>query len=193
MGGFLESPTDKMETTLALQIHEIMRGINFNCHEVICKRNKTAVCIGFALNPVMSLFNHSCDPNFGRVWLRGGQRVLGFATRPIKAGDQIFDSYSGVFAKTTKEERSPIHNRYNFECGCEACAADWPLYRELPSTVPKELKPMLKKEARNQTDFQATKAVVTKAYQVLKRPHAKLVELEEKLHAMLWGELQHYQ
>jgi hypothetical protein len=41
--------------------------------------------------------------------------VLAFATRPIKAGDEICDCYSGVFGIADKEERSAVHARYHFQ------------------------------------------------------------------------------
>ena len=41
--------------------------------------------------------------------------VLAFATRRIKCGDEICDSYSGVFATTTMDDREVVHRRYHFE------------------------------------------------------------------------------
>lgn len=189
-GGFHLAEGDD-EQELTLRVHEIMRGINFNCHEVIGKQADTGkmICIGFALNPRLSLFNHSCDPNYGRVWLKGGQRALAFATRPIKAGEQIFDSYSGIFAKCPKDERSPINERYNFLCGCQACLEDWPLFSQLEGSIAdKELKAALRREAKNKNNLEATQSTVKKAFCKLKQPHKTLVELEEKLHSVLWEE-----
>ena len=41
--------------------------------------------------------------------------VLAFATRSIKRGDEICDSYSGVFSTTSKDDREVVHRRYHFE------------------------------------------------------------------------------
>ena len=49
--------------------------------------------------------NHSCDPNYGRVWIEGSHQVVAFATRPIAEGEEICDAYSGVFSYSEVSER----------------------------------------------------------------------------------------
>ena len=50
--------------------------------------------------------NHSCDPNYGRVWIDGTKQVVAFATRPIAKGEEISDAYSGIFSYADANERS---------------------------------------------------------------------------------------
>ena len=50
--------------------------------------------------------NHSCDPNYGRVWIDGTEQVVAFATRPIAKGEEICDAYSGIFGYADATERA---------------------------------------------------------------------------------------
>ena len=61
--------------------------------------------IGVCLNPTLALINHSCDPNYGRVWIQGTKHVLAICTRPVFPGEQICDSYSGIFGVSNIESR----------------------------------------------------------------------------------------
>ena len=61
--------------------------------------------IGVCLNPTLALINHSCDPNYGRVWVKGTKQVVALCTRTILPGEQICDSYSGVFGVANIESR----------------------------------------------------------------------------------------
>jgi hypothetical protein len=47
--------------------------------------------IGKAVFPFASLFNHSCAPNVSRINV--GLKMFFLVKRPIKAGEQLFDSY----------------------------------------------------------------------------------------------------
>lgn len=106
------------------------------------------------MNPLLSLINHSCDSNYGRVWVHdrsssGGSSALlvrAYATRPIAAGEEVTDCYSATFSAASKERRAPVHKRlaltimgqaicqaqnffrarYLFCCQCPACRHDWP-------------------------------------------------------------------
>lgn len=106
---------DPIRLRVAEWVHHFMRIAQFNSHEVTdrCgggggRTRRVGVCI----NPTLALVNHSCDPNYGRVWVSwaGGSTakprgVLAFATRTIEAGEEICDSYSGVFGSTDLQER----------------------------------------------------------------------------------------
>ena len=61
--------------------------------------------IGVCVNPSLALINHSCDPNYGRVWIQGGKKVLAMCTRTVFPGEQVCDSYSGVFAVSSIDSR----------------------------------------------------------------------------------------
>ena len=52
-----------------------------------------------------SLINHFCNPNYGRVWIQGTNKVLAICTRVVSAGEEICDSYSGVFGVSNIDAR----------------------------------------------------------------------------------------
>ncbi len=59
--------------------------------------------LGGAVFPALANMNHSCDPNV--VLLNWGKRNVAFANRPIKAGEEIFDTYGPVYYHVDREER----------------------------------------------------------------------------------------
>ena len=59
--------------------------------------------LGGAIYPTIANVNHSCDPNVSLVnW---GNLALLVANQPIRAGEQIFDTYGAICYHMTKEER----------------------------------------------------------------------------------------
>ncbi|XP_072945054.1 SET and MYND domain-containing protein 4 [Epargyreus clarus] len=82
-----------------------------------------------------SLLNHSCAPNVVRFTMLGSGRMKLFALRPIKKGMQIFDNYGSHHALQDRSSRqASLKFQYKFNCLCEACVNDWPMYlRMLPS------------------------------------------------------------
>ncbi len=56
--------------------------------------------VGRSTNPTLALFNHSCDPNYRRVGF--GRRTAGFATRDIRKGEEVVDTYCAVFTSAEK-------------------------------------------------------------------------------------------
>lgn len=92
--------------------------------------------IGSAAYALLSLINHSCDPNVVRHSYCGSDVVL-TAIQFIKKGDQIFDNYGFHHATHNREERhSHLKSQYHFTCQCIACAENWPLYVNLPDKNP---------------------------------------------------------
>ena len=59
-------------------------------------------------------------------------QTLGFATKLIKAGEEITDTYCPTFAAIPKAERAQSLAKYNFVCNCTPCAEDWPTLEQLP-------------------------------------------------------------
>lgn len=215
-GGYFGTETnsefDRPHVNVALWLHRFMRISKFNSHEVTevseegpslsspkARRRRIGTCI----NPNLALINHSCDPNYGRVWCHSG--VLAFATRPIKKGQEICDSYSGVFSQSILEERSLVHSRYHFRCQCVACKEDWPLMANLEQRIKglpvqaykdrsglKRLLEAYKKskdkqvKADDDEGLEVCVKVVEMAYSVLRPPHAVLYQLEDQIHDYLW-------
>ncbi|VEN36587.1 unnamed protein product [Callosobruchus maculatus] len=87
--------------------------------------------IGAGAYSFLSMFNHSCSPNVVRHCY-GTVNVLR-AIRTIQAGEQLFDNYGYHHAVEPRESRrSSLRKQYFFDCSCEACEQDWPLYPDLP-------------------------------------------------------------
>ena len=74
------------ELFFAAVLQRFMRVTFYNSHEMsrADSRNLEVTRIGRATNPSLALVNHSCYPNYRRLYV--GNRTLGFATRPIPKG-----------------------------------------------------------------------------------------------------------
>uniref|UniRef100_A0A182MXG5 MYND-type domain-containing protein n=1 Tax=Anopheles dirus TaxID=7168 RepID=A0A182MXG5_9DIPT len=76
--------------------------------------------------PLISMLNHSCDPNVTTIALRDGRCAV-VAIRPLAAGDQLFESYGVIHTTMYRDERKYLLTRmFKFRCRCEACLRDYP-------------------------------------------------------------------
>ncbi|QQP48814.1 Uncharacterized protein FKW44_009244 [Caligus rogercresseyi] len=188
-----------VERQLGKHLRNFIRIASFNSHEVTevtLRRNGTednvgARRVGTAINPLLALINHSCDPNHGRVWNPASGRIRAFATRSIPKGTEIHDGYSATFSNRGKKERSFVHERYNFTCNCPPCQQDWPLLPQLekeikvkPQSTVKKLTSLYKK-IETQPSIDNCSAFMKLAGQTLEPPHALLVVVEDKLQRCL--------
>ena len=86
--------------------------------------------IGAAAMPVLSLINHSCDPNVVRHCY--GDVLVVSVIRPIRQGEEILDNYGYHYATLSMDERrSKLRQQYFFDCACSACTHQWPLYHDI--------------------------------------------------------------
>lgn len=96
---------------------------------------KDEQCFASAAYAFGSLLNHSCAPNIVRIYKN--TKLLIFILRPIKANDILYDNYGYHYATHPKRIRQQnLELQYRFQCKCEACENNYPLYNELPQ--PKE-------------------------------------------------------
>ncbi|KAH0557872.1 hypothetical protein KQX54_012505 [Cotesia glomerata] len=105
--------------------------------------NKLLKCGGL-LNPLESLYNHSCDPNMSYFV------CLDMATfitlQPIKKGEQLFISYGQEFHDmTTSKRREELQNERSYWCDCHACINNWNPEHVFPSALNKLPKKVAKK------------------------------------------------
>ncbi|RNF01934.1 putative SET and MYND domain-containing protein 3 [Trypanosoma rangeli] len=77
-------------------------------------------CIGVALYPEASYFNHSCSPNVCRVTCRGRLAAF-YALRGIQKGEPLTICYVDVQETSTAERRRLLLSSYRFFCECERC------------------------------------------------------------------------
>nr|KAG5699183.1 hypothetical protein BaRGS_012704 [Batillaria attramentaria] len=87
--------------------------------------------IGSAIYPVLSLINHSCDPSVVRHSYADVCVVR--AIRSIPAGEEIYDNYGALHPVMDYAARQKhLKKQYFFDCACEACVKNWPLYIDIP-------------------------------------------------------------
>lgn len=90
--------------------------------------------VGGALYSTLCLINHSCDPNVFLYLFDERTRVIA-AVKPIKKGDQIFVTYGPMFIHQTLDDRQKeLKTKYLFDCKCDPCLYDWPIWAELNDT-----------------------------------------------------------
>ena len=57
-----------------------------------------------------------------------GRKMVCKSLHPIPKGQEVTDNYGQVFYFKGKDDRQrELKARYWFECGCQACSADWPI------------------------------------------------------------------
>lgn len=106
--------------------HEISE-LQLSLHSV---ETSVTMEIGAGIYATMSLFNHSCEPNVTRFFY--GDTCVVRALTGITTGQEIADNYGVLSALTSRTERQKtLANQYYFNCSCEACAQDVPLFSEI--------------------------------------------------------------
>lgn len=87
--------------------------------------------IGAAAMPVLSLINHSCNPNVYRVCY--GDVIVVKVIRRIVKGEELLENYGYHYAIHEKQVRqSSLAKQYFFRCDCRPCTENWPLYADAP-------------------------------------------------------------
>ncbi|KAJ3219123.1 hypothetical protein HDU81_000401, partial [Chytriomyces hyalinus] len=78
----------------------------------------SGVCVGRAVYPFASYFNHSCDPTCESIQYG---RLLVFQTiKPLALNEQVTISYMNTNAPLSSR-RAALLQDYYFECGCTRC------------------------------------------------------------------------
>lgn len=122
-----------------LILHNI-QVLQFNAHEIfeLQKDEKDNIgrteFIGGAIYPVLALFNHSCDPATVRYF--DGKRVHVRTIRPLRAGEEIGENYGPIFTQNPRQDRQhQLKQQYKFECRCQPCDENWPLFKQMTNDV----------------------------------------------------------
>ncbi|PVD33736.1 hypothetical protein C0Q70_04996 [Pomacea canaliculata] len=90
--------------------------------------------IGSAIYPVLSLINHSCDPSVVRHSY--GDVCIVRSIRNISKGEELLDNYGALYPVMEYPVRQKhLKKQYFFDCQCEACIKNWPLYVDIPKDV----------------------------------------------------------
>ncbi|KAK0183122.1 hypothetical protein PV327_001192 [Microctonus hyperodae] len=90
--------------------------------------------IRLQINPLLSLFNHSCDPSV-LVHTYGDMKYC-IAIKDIARGEQIYRCYLRDDWEMSVANRNDfLQKSFNFDCACNACRNNWQRYirRKPPS------------------------------------------------------------
>ncbi|KAI0641876.1 hypothetical protein C8Q79DRAFT_918191 [Trametes meyenii] len=79
-------------------------------------------CLGFAVYPVASFFNHHCAPNVRKE--RDGRTLRFLTTRAVGAGQELCISYGHVEKMDFETRQKELLEGWYFECRCSRCTAD---------------------------------------------------------------------
>ncbi|KFZ16869.1 hypothetical protein V502_04861 [Pseudogymnoascus sp. VKM F-4520 (FW-2644)] len=81
---------------------------------------------GTAVNPLYSMFNHSCAPNVD--WEHGDSNstLRMFALRDVDEGEELFISYIRPLTMEYAERQESLLPWLGMECECERCKAERP-------------------------------------------------------------------
>ncbi len=111
--------------------------------------------IGAGVYPTTLFFNHACAPNTVRI--NQGTRVVFFAKRNIRKGEEVTECYGIHHLSMNKKERQEALLKgyrsviirifswksneqllllcHRFECACAGCNEDMPLMAEMPGQI----------------------------------------------------------
>ncbi|KAK4471612.1 hypothetical protein MN116_005024 [Schistosoma mekongi] len=85
----------------------------------------SSIEISTCLYPVLSLINHSCDPNVTNITINEFQCAI-CAIRPIEQNEVIYGNYGFHYAVHSLTERqNALKSQYHFDCVCQACLENW--------------------------------------------------------------------
>nr|CAH8848488.1 unnamed protein product [Trichobilharzia regenti] len=85
----------------------------------------SSIELSTGLYPVLSLINHSCDPNVSNVTQSEFQCSV-YSLRPIQCNEVIYGNYGLHYAiHSLAERQNSLQSQYHFQCTCTACLNDW--------------------------------------------------------------------
>lgn len=81
---------------------------------------------GTAINPLYSMFNHSCSPNVGWEHKGSTSTLRLFAERSIVEGEELFISYVKTMDMEWAERQQALVPWLGMDCECERCREERP-------------------------------------------------------------------
>lgn len=102
-------------------------------------KNCKSITYAIGIFSLISLTNHSCDPNAIIARKSEFQQSVLVSVRSLNAGDEIFITYKPQFtSQIPRDRRMYLLDRYHFICQCQACVSNWSLEShvnyQMPST-----------------------------------------------------------
>ncbi|KAJ3398146.1 hypothetical protein HDV05_002706, partial [Chytridiales sp. JEL 0842] len=86
--------------------------------ESVGAEDATGCCVGRAVFPLASFFNHSCEPTCECIQISITMTIR--TLRPLKQGEELSISYINTLLPLASR-RSILSQDYFFECGCTRC------------------------------------------------------------------------
>ncbi|ORX97977.1 MAS20-domain-containing protein [Basidiobolus meristosporus CBS 931.73] len=77
--------------------------------------------IGAGLYKISSYANHTCEPNARVTFPKGDRKLALVATKPLKAGDQLFITYVKIDGRKHSERKEELVKKYRLKCECDLC------------------------------------------------------------------------
>lgn len=108
-------------------------------NQMVCKEMRltnrcwTPFITGYQVCLIAPLINHSCDPNI--KFVSYDDKIVYFAIRPIKAGEQLFMSYGPKSSIASLKDRRKALKEFDiYKCYCDACKFNYPM-SEFPKVL----------------------------------------------------------
>lgn len=146
-------------------------------------KNCKSITYAVGIFCLMSLANHSCDPNAVIARKSELQQTALVSVRSLAAGDEIFITYKPQFtSQITQDRRSYLLDRYHFLCQCRACVSNWSLESHVDYRLPtiKCAQCIMSKMKSSATCRACEKASINLAFQ-LDNYQTKLYEADDLL------------
>ncbi|KAL3131726.1 hypothetical protein ABBQ38_007447 [Trebouxia sp. C0009 RCD-2024] len=100
------------------QLQSLAACINANAHATGHQAD-TNSATGLGMYPVLSMFNHSCNPNLAHSSIGTVQYV--YAVRDIKMGEQLCVHYTSLYEPRKVRQQALLREKF-FTCACERCS-----------------------------------------------------------------------
>lgn len=154
----------------------IIKNLSANSIEL---KNCKSISYATGIFCLISLANHSCDPNAVIAKKSEFQQTALVSLRSLNAGDEIFITYKPQFMlQITEDRRMFLLDRYHFICQCQACISNWSVESHINYKVIS--KKCAECTSTNRNSSQVCKACMTFALQ-LETYQSKLYEADDLL------------
>jgi len=128
---FQQGTNQDLEDFVASLIFKHISNIKYNAISITHLKRTAAgtelsLAYATALYPLLSLCNHSCDPNAVPVKKFKHLETSLVTLKTLKAGDELFITYKPLFTHMkTSERQEHLRINYQFACACPPCLNNW--------------------------------------------------------------------
>ncbi|ODN05092.1 SET and MYND domain-containing protein 4 [Orchesella cincta] len=111
----------------AISLSKLMSVPNTDPQETTQQQQQLkSVAFAAAVYPLISLCNHSCDPNCAPVKKSKHLVTSIISLQHLKKGDELFITYKPLYTQMRTSDRQKfLVDNYQFICNCNACEGNW--------------------------------------------------------------------